>query len=1194
MGERLQGPASAPPSPRRIARQGGVEGAVAFCSPMNDEQGTARDAPDEPRQLGPYRIIERLGGGGMGVVFRAAHARTGEEVAIKTVRGVNDAGHLAAIRRETRVLRRLNHPGIVRFLDEDVTGGVPWVAMPLLRGGTLRDRLAATFPKDAGMAAAVTVAAQAPGLVPASVRLRTDASAARADARPLGPVLTLIRRLCAPLAYLHGEGLVHHDLKPANIVLQDDVHPVLVDLGIALHFGGAGREELDVDPLAGTVDYIAPEQLLREPVDARADLYALGCILYECVTGRPPFIGDTWAVYEQHCSAPPQRPSRLVPGLPAALDDLILTLLAKDPQHRIQYAADVATKLVALGAEAERDEGPPPRVYLYRPVLAGRTDAVCKLQELAQLAASERRGGIALVLGESGSGKTRLARELSRTITAKRLPLELFSGVCVAPGAGQADATAAMAAPLQPLRATLLIAVDRARASEAEAARLFGGRREVLAAYMPEMRDLGGPSEPAPLPPLQARKRVVAALRETLRALAKAKPLCLILDDLQWADDLTLALLDAFARAEPEERGGVLIVGTYRMEETRPEVEKVASAPGTTSIRLGKLTDRDIEDMVMGMLSPSMPPRNVLDALIRNANGNPFFVAEYLHSALDARELQRDQDGSFSFKGQGAAALGSLQIPGTLDELLARRLDLLDAEARELAAWAAVLGQELDDELLFAGPRGQDAAVEAVAELRARRILEETETGRLRFVHDKLREKIYSQLDHGARAALHRRAGEALEARGADAPVLAHHFAGAGLHDKAGTHSARAAQRAVKVYANGDAVRFYRMAIAAFSTAGAAPAGLTELHEGLGDVLGLVGHQAEARDAYGAALGATSSGVDHARFHRKIGKTWEMHHQHAKALECYRQAETALGGQPERASCGAQAWWNEWIQIHLDRISVHYWLADLARLNTLIETVRPVLEHRGTPLHRAHYLHALTQGGIQRDRFVASAETLRYADECVAAYKAAGAPPSGHWVLASRCSLAIIRMLYGDHDQAEAEMRDALPMAERSGDLEVMTRCLTYLTLIQRRRSLVEGTENLARRTLKLARTEDVREYVGAALANLAWCALQHGELARAEETARDALACWDSLPLVYPFQWLARLPLCWVELSYGRLEDAIAQARAVLDPRQQRLPGRLTKLLETAAHAFAAGREGRACRPLALALRGARHGGYA
>ncbi|XXY52700.1 protein kinase [Sorangium sp. So ce269] len=1161
---------------------------------MIDEQGTASDAPDEPRQLGPYRIIERLGGGGMGVVFRAAHALTGEEVAIKTVRGVNDADHLAAIRRETRVLRRLNHPGIVRFLDEDVTGGVPWVVMTLLRGGTLRDRIAATFSKDAGLGAALTIPVQAPGSVPASVRLRTDATTASADARSLGPMLTLLRRLCAPLAYLHGEGLVHRDLKPTNIVLQDDGRPVLVDMGIAVHFGGAGREVLDVDPLAGTLTYTAPEQLQGEPVDARADLYALGCILYECVTGRPPFLGDTSSLCEQHRSAPPQRPSALVTGLPAALDDLILALLAKNPQHRVQYAADVATKLVALGAAAERDEGPPPRVYLYRPVLAGRTDAVCKLQAMAQRAAFEGQGGIALVRGESGSGKTRLVREVSRAVTAKGLPLQVFSGVCVAPGAGEAGATAAMAAPLQPLRTMLLAAVDQARRSDAEADRLFGARREVLAPYVPELRAFGSRSEPAPLPPSQARKRVVSALRETFRALAGMRPLCLLLDDLQWADDLTLALLDAFARAEPDERGGVLIIGTYRMEETRPELEDIAHVPGATSIRLDKLAARDIEDMVVGMLSPSMPPRTVLDALIRNANGNPFFVAEYLRAALDAGELQRDQGGSFSFTGRGAAALGSLQIPGTLDELLGRRLDLLDAEAHELAAWAAVLGQEVDDELLFAGPRGQDAATEAIAELRARRILEETETGRLRFVHDKLREKVYSRLDPGSRAALHQRAGEALEARGAEAPVLAHHFAGAGLHGKAGAHFARAAQRAAEVYANRDAVRFYRLAIDALSTAGAAPAALVELCEGLGDVLGLVGRQAEARDAYGAALGATTYRVDHARLHRKVGKTWEMHHQHARALECYGQAETALGEQTERASGEAQAWWNEWIQIHLDRISVHYWLADLARLDALVESVRPLLEQRGTPLHRAHYLHALTQRGIQRDQFVASAETLRYADECVAAYQAANAPSEGHWALAARCSLAIVRMLYGDPDQAEAEMRDALPIAERSGDLEVMTRCLTYLTVIQRRRSLVEGVENLAKRALKLARAENVREYAGAALGNLAWCALQRGDLARAEEAGQEALACWEPLPLVYPFQWLARLPLCRVEFARGRLEGAIAQVRAVLDPRQQRLPGRLAKLLETAVRAFAAGHEARACRPLALALRGAHHSGYA
>jgi eukaryotic-like serine/threonine-protein kinase len=1174
---------------------------------MNDNGGMGSDTPMKPYLLGPYRVLDRLGAGGMGVVLHAEHIDTGAIVAIKTASSPKDPGHLAALRLEIQTLRRLRHPDIVRLLDADVAAdGVPWIAMPRLEGRTLRDHLRALRPTSGGIRLAATLAA--PPAEPAleGADRPRDALVASANAPPLGPLLTLIRRLCTPLAYLHGEGFVHRDLKPANIFLQGDDRPVLLDLGIASHFGGAGREELDVDAYGGTPAYMAPEQFEQRVVDARADLYALGCILFECVTGRPPFLGNPCHLRDQHRLAPPLPPSAYVPDLPSALDDLILALLEKDPKDRVQYAADVAMKLVALGAEPEPDPCPRPRPYLYRPVFAGRVDALGTLVEMALQTASQRQGGLALVLGESGSGKTRLVRELYRRVADHPQQPVLLTGSCVAPGAGETTATTAMAAPLHPLRPALLYAIDKARTSRSEAARLFGGRCEVLAAYLPELRALSDdeePAAPAPLSPTQARRRIVSALRETLRALAEPMPILLFVDDLQWADDLTLTLLEALARDAPDEHTGVLVVATCRVEEMRPELEDLARMPGVTPIRLDKLTVRDVEEMAAGMLSPSLLPEFVRNALIRDANGNPFFVAESLRAALDEGVLRRDATGRFSFAHQGADAPVPLPMPRTLDELLARRLGLLDTEARELAAWAAVLGQELDDVLLLAGPRGEEAVATALGELRARRILEETETGGLRFVHDRLREMAYRRLDDGARAALHRRAGEAIEALHGEAPemapVLAHHFAGAGLHGKAGSSFERAAERAVAVYAYRDGVRFYRSAIDALALADAEPARLAKLKENLGDVLTILGWQEMARDAYGGALAVAPSRAGLADLHRKIGKTWEMHHKHAEALERYVQAETALGAEPEPNSNDAEGWWHAWIQIHLDRISVHYWRADRNRLDALIDAVRPVVEQKGTPLHRAHYLHALTQRGILRDRSVASAETVRHAAECVAEYEAAGEAPDGHWPLAARCSLAIVRMLHGDLDQAEAGMDDALSIAQRSGDLEVQTRCMTYLALIHRRRRLTGAAENVATRSLKLAKAERIDEYAGAALGNLAWCALQRGDRTAAEANSREAIRCWEPpalepLALVYPFQWLARLPLCWVELASGHLEGAVAQARAVLDPRQQRLPGRLSALLAAAVRYFSDGHEARACRTLALALRAARHGGYA
>jgi eukaryotic-like serine/threonine-protein kinase len=1179
-------------SAQTLVAQSGSEDTIASPSPMSDEPLEDLDPASAPRDFGPYRVIRKIGSGGMGVVYQAQHRETGDLVAIKTVPVESDPTNhkhlngLVGLRREIHALRRVQHPGIVCVVDNDVTDGLPWVAMRLLQGRTLDKHLEA-------------------------LRTRPTSKGATPDRT----MLTVIRRLCTPLAFLHGQGLVHRDLKPANIFLQDDGRPMLFDLGLAVHFGGVGgREELDNEQTAGTMRYMAPEQLRGDLVDARADLYALGCILYEWVTGEPPSI----------LSHPPIQPSHLVSGVPRKLNNLILKLLEKLPQDRIGYAADVAEELVALGAEAEHNDGPPSRAYLYRPQIAGRTNALAML-ETAVRAAGERRGGLALIYGESGVGKTRLAREVIIKSSQWLAGGEQFivrTGSCVAPGAGEAGATAAVASPLHPLRSVLATAADRARTSRSEADQLIGPRGKVLSAYAPELLDLPGQAEQQPppsLPPDKARARVISALQETLWALAKLSPLLIVLDDLQWADDLTLSLLKSLTKAGLDDHG-VLIVATYRSEEeeTRPELTDLAGLPDVTKIPLGRLDVDSVEEMVTGMLGGNKPPRGALEALNRYSEGNPFFVAEYLLTAIEEGILRRDETGRLCFDARDAAgALSAMPLPHTVENLVGRRLDRLNAEERTLAEWAAVLGQELDDKLLRSGAHRGDLAMDALEALKARHLLEETEEGKLRFAHDKIREIAYQRIAFATRTELHRRAGEALERRYAAEPdkaqALGYHFAGAGRHDKAGKYFAQAADRAQQVYANGDAIRFYRAAINALTRAPRSETKLAEiaaLQESLGDVLGLIGHQEEARGAYRAALDATAPAAHLAlaQLFRKSGKTWEMRHDHAKALELYAQAEAALDERPALsakpppdrqatapdAGDRARAWSQEWIQIQLERISVHYWLGDIELLCRRVEVLRPMVEQQGTALHRAHYLHALTQRNIRVERYVASNETVRYARECVAAYEAAGEAPEGHWVLAAKGSLAIILVLHDAFKKAEKPMGDALQAAEKIGDLEVQTRCLTYLTMIHRRLRQLDRAEAMAQKSLRLATQEQVREYAGAAWGNLAWVALQRGDYAGAEQAGRKALSLWEPLAHVYPFQWLARLPLCCVELTQGGLEDAIEQAQAVLHVGQQRLPKQLTASLEAAVTAFTQGHNARAKSALLRALQIALHHGHA
>jgi protein kinase-like protein/AAA ATPase-like protein len=389
----------------------------------------------------------------MGVVYRAEHLKTGAPAAIKTVHLPHE-DWLHGIRREIHALSRLRHPGVVRILDQGLWEGWPWYAMELLEGVALRQLVGARPPA------------------------------------PLRTVLTLVRRICAPLGFLHGEGIVHRDLKPDNVLLvgsrasgvgsrvrqnaayptpdtrfpTPDFWPVLVDFGLAAQFAGkVSREAIETGGASsGTVAYMAPEQIQGELVDARADLYSLGCMLYELVTGRRPFVGgNVPAIVQAHLHSAPDPPSELVDSVPEELDALILRLLAKRPKDRPGHAGDVAAALAALGAEdGLAAAGPRPRTYLYRPGFTGRDEPMRELAEhLSRL--EQGKGGLALVGGESGVGKTRLAMELARQ--AARRKLRVLVGESVTVSLTGEEGAGVRGAALQALRPVLQAIADRCR-----------------------------------------------------------------------------------------------------------------------------------------------------------------------------------------------------------------------------------------------------------------------------------------------------------------------------------------------------------------------------------------------------------------------------------------------------------------------------------------------------------------------------------------------------------------------------------------------------------------------------------------------------------------------------------------------------------------------------------------------------------
>ncbi|WFB08496.1 Stk1 family PASTA domain-containing Ser/Thr kinase [Streptomyces sp. LX-29] len=274
---------------------------------------------EEPRRLGGrYELGSVLGRGGMAEVYLAHDTRLGRTVAVKTLRVdlARDPSFQARFRREAQSAASLNHPAIVAVYDtgEDYVDGVsiPYIVMEYVDGSTLRE------------------------LLHSGRKLLPERS------------MEMTIGILQALEYSHRSGIVHRDIKPANVMLTRTGQVKVMDFGIARAMGDAGMTMTQTAAVIGTAQYLSPEQAKGESVDARSDLYSTGCLLYELLTVRPPFVGDSpVAVAYQHVREEPQPPSTYDPEITPEMDAIVLRALVKDPDYRYQSADEMRADIEA-------------------------------------------------------------------------------------------------------------------------------------------------------------------------------------------------------------------------------------------------------------------------------------------------------------------------------------------------------------------------------------------------------------------------------------------------------------------------------------------------------------------------------------------------------------------------------------------------------------------------------------------------------------------------------------------------------------------------------------------------------------------------------------------------------------------------------------------------------------------------------
>ncbi len=771
-------------------------GAALFEAASPSRGPSSTSAAPFPASLasGRYQVQRFLGEGGKKRVYLARDSRLETDVAIALIKaeGLDPEG-LTRVRREAQAMGRLrDDPHIVSVLDIGEENGQSYLVQEYMAGGSLEELLRGKEGHRLAIDEAIRIAAQ----------------------------------VCGALAHAHGQGVIHRDLKPGNVWLAKDGTAKLGDFGLAV---ALDRSRLTRDGMmVGTASYMPPEQALGGDVTPRSDLYALGCVLYEMVSGRPPFLGDdTVAMISQHINTAPVAPSWHNPEVPRSLEALILRLLSKLPSDRPENAEAVADELRRI-AERSTEETPVPApvatefLGFYSDVFVGRREEMEQLKAALEGALSGR-GSLVMLVGEPGIGKTRLAEEFG--VYASLRGVQVLTGHCY---------EGEVALPYRPFTESFR-QYARGR-PDIDLRRELGDGAPEVAKLVSEVRQRF-PDLPES-PPLEAeaeRVRLFDSVATFLRNASNATPIVLVLDDLHWADKPSLLLMRHLARTIPDQR--LLILGAYRdveLDRTHPLADVVATLRREQPYQRVLLRGLPQED-VLAFLSAIEPSEETVAgrqalafALYQETEGNPFFIREVLAHLIEEGKIVHE-GGRWVGRVTSPSELG---IPEGVREVIGRRLSRLSEGCnRMLTVASAMTGGFSWEELKAICGEEESTLLDLLDEALAHQLLRERRAeheSKYDFTHALIRQTLYGELSTPRRVLLHRQIGQALEelyATNLDPHLgeLAHHFyqaAPGGDVDKAIDYAARAGDCATEQVAWEEAATHYELALQALELAG--------------------------------------------------------------------------------------------------------------------------------------------------------------------------------------------------------------------------------------------------------------------------------------------------------------------------------------------------------------------------------------
>ncbi len=900
----------------------------------------------EHLQSGRYVVLKKLGEGGKGIVYKARDTVLNRVVAIKMLKSaVLTEEAYSRFMREAQAVAKLNHPNIVSIYDIGKEDEKQFFVLEFIDGMSLRD-LMRTYPEG------------------------------KCD---IQTVLRMGMDICSALQYAHSQGVLHRDIKPENILINKEGIAKLMDFGLAKMLGQPSLTQEGI--IVGTVAYVAPEIALGKGADARSDLYSFGAVLYETVTGRPPFPGeDPVKIIFSHIHDYPVSPSRLNPKVPQALDECIMKLLGKEPEKRYQTAADLLKVLRDVAEGFLREvlvPSPKPIVVpIPRPIAAREVQLIDRVEEMGVLREAVDRavrgeGGIVFLCGEAGVGKTRLTRELGAY--ARLRGMRVLYGRC--PALFRMDGVPPYVLWREVVKDYLEVCTPE------QLYRIIGFYPSEVAKLVPELRQkLGVIPQSLPISPEHERDRLFEAVSQFVINISKEAPLLVVLDDLQWTDQSSLLLLHYLARGVYREP--LLLLGAYRdtdIDQRNPlflVLTELNRERLLQSVPLKRMSFNDVSEMIKQILEQDDVPREFCELIYEKTRGNPFFVEEVIKSLKEEEVIYREEN-KWRIK-----EVSRIEFPETIKSVIKTRIARLDDECQNVLTTASFVGKDFIFEALRGVTGVEDDKLLEIMEkmLKTGLVKERLIRGEevYSFADVIVRDVVHEEVSLLRHKRLHGVVGCALEkvyAKNIDEHLgeLAYHFLESGDKEKALDYFLKAGEKAQKVYAHDESFSYLQHALGLLEEKQNNLEQRARILERLGDIKAWVGGTDACMENWDKSLKLWSQLGDKksiSRLHVKMAHIlWDRLGDKEKASEHHRIALEILEKEPESVELAS-------LYKDISHMLVH--TGDFARALSFGQKGLELAEKLGNPEILAECYELL--GGIF-ERFGEIEKSLRYREE---------------------------------------------------------------------------------------------------------------------------------------------------------------------------------------------------------------------